>query len=301
MNNKYVAYIIKEIESSLDTQLNLEKIKVVENRQTYWGLIQQPEKYFLKFMVPPKNADDWVYPYRKASLINESNLLKNNLYFEDLYKDGAIKENYVWLLLKWIEGVSPNKYLNAYREESSKGKAGIKKFKATTVKLFIRMAKALEELHKQGIIHRDIQPSHFKVTDKKITILDYGQSTPMGKNSIEYYGALIHFNPPEVCAHILQAPQTHYDYTLETEIYSLASTFYFLYSEKTSTDYGLFPDKMPYREKLRLITKKAAVKFDKRDIEPFPKLEKILRACMHKKPEKRPNLASLIEQLGKIK
>jgi serine/threonine protein kinase len=39
------------------------------------------------------------------------------------------------------------------------------------------MIEALEELHRYGIVHKDIKPDDFRIINNKVVLIDFGNAT----------------------------------------------------------------------------------------------------------------------------
>lgn len=91
--------------------------------------------------------------------------LSNISYIPSVKYYGSIND-YNYLIMELLGG-SVYKYLNNYTEELK-----IIKVKVVAVK----MLKAIEYIHKLGIIHRDIKPDNFLMTlnNKDVKIIDFG-------------------------------------------------------------------------------------------------------------------------------
>ncbi len=90
------------------------------------------------------------------------------------------------------------------------------------VDVFHQTASALAALHQQNFVHCDLKPNNILVTvDGKVKIIDLGQACPIGSVKKRIQGTPDFISPEQVrCEPV----------TVQTDIYNLGATFYWLLS-----------------------------------------------------------------------
>jgi serine/threonine-protein kinase len=90
------------------------------------------------------------------------------------------------------------------------------------VDVFQQTATALAALHSQNFVHCDLKPNNILVTtDKKVKIIDLGQACPVGSVKKRIQGTPDFISPEQVrCEPV----------TIQTDVYNLGATFYWLLS-----------------------------------------------------------------------
>jgi len=93
---------------------------------------------------------------------------------------------------------------------------------ALLVDVFKQTATALAALHSQNFVHCDLKPNNILVTaDKKVKIIDFGQACPVGSVKKRIQGTPDFIAPEQVrCEPV----------TVQTDVYNLGATFYWLLS-----------------------------------------------------------------------
>ncbi len=137
--------------------------------------------------------------------LSHPNIVKFLDYFEEFNK--------AYLVLEYINGLNINEYIKTKREITFEEAKNI----------FIQMCSAVLELHKFGIIHKDIKPSNFLINSNGfVKLIDLGISIDFIKQDPNFENAYTkEFASPEQLKgnEILD---------IRTDIYSLGKTFYFL-------------------------------------------------------------------------
>ncbi|MCS7054197.1 MAG: protein kinase [Ignavibacterium sp.] len=137
--------------------------------------------------------------------ISHKNVVKFLDYFEE--KDKA------FLVLEYIKGMNLNDYL--------KSKRLLSYIEATQI--FEQMCLAVLEIHKNGIIHKDIKPNNFIIDDNNIVkLIDLGISIDVIKQDPNNQQAFtrLYASPEQIKGEKILDRRT--------DIYSLGKTFYFL-------------------------------------------------------------------------
>ncbi|MFT7557852.1 MAG: serine/threonine protein kinase [Planctomycetota bacterium] len=144
------------------------------------------------------------------------------------------KEN-VWILMNWIDGTSSWEYFRGLVDkESNLESVGV------SIK---EIGLLLSSINEKGLLHGDLQPSHIiKLPTGGFTVIDFGISQ-FSKCVIPYFGALVHYNSPEVAKEMITGKKI--DYKMSDEVYSFAALCYTLLSGATPIKYS-----KPFQESL---------------------------------------------------
>jgi len=99
-----------------------------------------------------------------------------------------------------------------------------------------------------------------------------------------------------VCNYILQENKI-IEYDIKSEVYALAATLFFLYTEQTVIGYDF---KLPLKEKFGIIATGKPRTFEEVRAEAFPEFEAVLQACLNPDLDKRVSgLSEVITALEK--
>lgn len=161
---------------------------------------------------PPKNAE--VFNKGLLRFLNEAQILKELQGLEsivsvyDLFEENGT----AYIVMEYIEGLT----LNQYVKEN-----GIFTFPEIS-KLISPVIQSLAEIHKQGLIHRDISPDNLILgTDNKLHLIDFGAASH--ENSENKQNTVIlkaGYAPPE--QYIANGKVGTW-----TDVYALCATIYF--------------------------------------------------------------------------
>ncbi|MCX7610433.1 MAG: protein kinase, partial [Ignavibacterium sp.] len=141
--------------------------------------------------------------------ISHQNIVKYISYFE--------KDNSAYLILEFIEGFN--------LEEFVKQKRFLKYEEAE--KIFKQMCFALLEIHKKGIVHKDIKPNNFMLDNYgTVKLIDLGIAIDLIRQdpNFEYTFTKSYASPEQLKGNI--------PLDIRSDIYSLGKTFYYLLTGK---------------------------------------------------------------------
>ena len=186
----------------------------------------------------------------------------------DADPDGAMP----WLATAFIPGVSLS---------DAVGRHGALAEPAVRT-LGVGLAEALADIHRAGITHRDLKPSNVLLAADGPHVIDFGISRAADGTALTEAGIVIgtvHYMAPEqALGRPVGAP---------ADVYSLAATLVY-----AATGGGPFGDGLPQAVMFRVIGAEP-------DLQRVPPaLEPLLRACLAKEPEQRPDVGRLIGALG---
>ena len=120
--------------------------------------------------------------------------------------------NTAYIVMEYLEGVTLKQYLRENKRIAAED----------LVELLVPLIEALDEIHSQGLIHRDISPDNIMVLpDGRIKLMDFGAArdyTEFGEKSLSIV-LKPGYAPPEQY-------QTHGVECAWTDIYSLCATMY---------------------------------------------------------------------------
>ena len=120
--------------------------------------------------------------------------------------------NTAYIVMEYLEGVTLKQYLRENKRIAAED----------LVELLVPLIEALDEIHSQGLIHRDISPDNIMVLpDGRIKLMDFGAArdyTEFGEKSLSIVLKPGYAPPEQYQTHGVQGPWT--------DIYSLCATMY---------------------------------------------------------------------------
>jgi serine/threonine protein kinase len=215
------------------------------------------------------------YDYFKIFALEARTLTGHADFFDNVLIESGQTENVAWNLLKWIEGERAAMLTRAARGEPQ-----------VITKIFSKITAKVADLHERGLLHRDLQPDHILIVGDRVALIDNSLCGPASDPGFEYKGSLIHFSAPEVARQIAES-KIDVKYDFKSEIYSFGSTLFFMYTDKTSSDYGSSEfTKIPWPTLLDSVSR-GPRDFASAGVPAFSKLEKILLKMMALNPAER--------------
>ena len=120
--------------------------------------------------------------------------------------------NTAYIVMEYLEGVTLKQYLRENKRIDAED----------LVELLVPLIEALDEIHSQGLIHRDISPDNIMVLpDGRIKLMDFGAArdyTEFGEKSLSIVLKPGYAPPEQYQTHGIQGPWT--------DIYALCATMY---------------------------------------------------------------------------
>jgi|AntAceMinimDraft_12_1070368.scaffolds.fasta_scaffold14693_1 serine/threonine protein kinase len=133
---------------------------------------------------------------------------------------------------------------------------------------------ALEDIHRSGVIHRDLKPGNIMLGPEGIKIIDFGLSAVEDAGATSY--SIVAGGTP---AWLSPEQALGSDVSQETDIFSFGLILAFMFTAKNPFGVGR-PDAMIYR-----------IVNEEPDIQGVPSsLQPLLQACLSKEPGKRPSI-----------
>lgn len=159
------------------------------------------------------------------------------------------------------------------------------------LEIAIEAAKALEFVHSQGIIHRDIKPDNIHISHSGVVkLIDFGiaKTDDMALTKVGYTVGTVYYMPPE---QVTGQGVTHL-----VDIYAFGILLFELFTGKRPLD-GEGPQQIFYK-----ILKEPINLLPLQDVNPPEGLMELIAACTQKAKEQRPpSFTEVIEHLRKIK
>lgn len=253
--------------------------------------------FALKFIDKNKIQTEIDYDpaYRVFSLFREAKILKDiKDEFKYYFLDGD-DNDFTWLLTHWIEGANSTNYIKYLRNNYQNSELSAK-----IIDAFKSIIMRFSLLHDRKIIHGDVQPVHIIFNDSdNVELLDFGLSKYLSDDKFVYKGGLVHYNAPEVAKEMIKK-SNNIKLDILSEIYSIGSVLFFLYTGKTSTYYGTDDYKsVRFENKLQFIAAGQRNSFESTGTNTIGNLEEILNWMMAPDPSIRcPDLKMIIDKLG---
>lgn len=159
------------------------------------------------------------------------------------------------------------------------------------LEIAIEAAKALEFVHSQGIIHRDIKPDNIHVSHAGVVkLIDFGiaKTDDLAITKVGYTVGTVYYMPPE---QVTGQGVTHL-----VDIYAFGILLFELFTGKRPLD-GEGPQQIFYK-----ILKEPINLLPLKDVNPPEGLMELIAACTQKAKEQRPpSFTEVIDHLRKIK
>ena len=130
--------------------------------------------------------------------------------------------NTAYIVMEYLEGVTLKQYLRENKRIDAED----------LVELLVPLIEALDEIHSQGLIHRDISPDNIMVLpDGRIKLMDFGAArdyTEFGEKSLSIVLKPGYAPPEQYQTHGVQGPWT--------DIYALCATMYKCITDENPPD-----------------------------------------------------------------
>ena len=130
--------------------------------------------------------------------------------------------NTAYIVMEYLEGITLKQYLRENQRITSE----------ELVRLLVPLIESLDEIHSQGMIHRDISPDNIMVlSDGRIKLMDFGAArdyTKFGEKTLSIVLKPGYAPPEQYQTHGIQGPWT--------DIYALCATMYKCITGETPPD-----------------------------------------------------------------
>ena len=130
--------------------------------------------------------------------------------------------NTAYIVMEYFEGITLKQYIRENQRITSE----------ELVRLLVPLIESLDEIHSQGMIHRDISPDNIMVlSDGRIKLMDFGAArdyTKFGGKTLSIVLKPGYAPPEQYQTHGIQGPWT--------DIYALCATMYKCITEETPPD-----------------------------------------------------------------
>ncbi|MHA4820339.1 protein kinase domain-containing protein [Streptomyces aculeolatus] len=152
-------------------------------------------------------------------------------------------------------------------------------------KLALGLAEALRDIHKAGVVHRDLKPGNVLMGADGPRVIDFGISRAVDSQTLTITGRVIG-TPPFMSPEQLRTPRA---VTASSDVFSLGAVLVY-----AATGYGPFDDESPYMTAYRVV-------------EEPPRLgalsgtlRQLTQWCLEKAPEERPHVADLLRAFREL-
>lgn len=191
-----------------------ERIALKEYFPTEWAMRMAENQQ----IVPNSQGKSHLYEHGRDVFVNEANVLHQLQEVKTVVdvKDFFTENGTAYMAMELVEGYTLNRYIK-YQNEKRLSYSEANKIIKT-------VAMALYEVHKKGLLHRDVGPDNIMITpQKEIRLIDFGATRLYGLNSPRSMSVLVKegFAPIEQYSRGgRQGPWT--------DVYALAATYYYL-------------------------------------------------------------------------
>jgi eukaryotic-like serine/threonine-protein kinase len=134
------------------------------------------------------------------------------------------EEGYLYLVMEWVEGLTLEKHARVH---------GLSAREAVT--LVLEVVRALAEVHRQGVLHRDVKLENIVVrrADGVPVLVDFGLGHQDGVHSVEGRGQVVgtpEYHSPQALDFLWEhlGDGTHYTSSAADEVWAVGVTLYFL-------------------------------------------------------------------------
>ncbi|MFD3483834.1 hypothetical protein [Streptomyces sp. NPDC058665] len=204
-----------------------------------------------------------------------------------------------WYVTPWLEGPSTWKVFAPVRD-GGEGQ-GRQDDRNPVLAEAVRLCRAVDDLHAEGWVHGDLQPSHGIHTDTGVKLIDFawswheGTGTPLWPT---FHGGITHLVAPELAAWITDGPQPVVP-SARSDVYALAGVLWTCATGRWPLDYtaaGIRPDVGPAKRRAAIAT--GRIPLD--SATPWPEFQDVLRPVLLSGPEDRLTAAELGDALASL-
>ncbi|MCQ4208737.1 protein kinase domain-containing protein [Streptomyces longispororuber] len=144
--------------------------------------------------------------------------------------------------------------------------------------LALGLVEALRDIHRAGVVHRDLKPGNVLMAEDGPRVIDFGISHAADHQALTVTGRLMG-TPPFMSPEQFASPR---DVTAASDVFSLGSLLVY-----AATGHGPFDSDSPYMTGYRIVHEVPAL-----ERTPQP-LRSIVERCLDKDPQRRPALEEL--------
>jgi outer membrane protein assembly factor BamB/predicted Ser/Thr protein kinase len=146
--------------------------------------------------------------------------------------------------------------------------------------LALGLVEALRDIHRAGVVHRDLKPGNVLMAEDGPRVIDFGISHAADHQALTVTGRLMG-TPPFMSPEQFASPR---DVSAASDVFSLGSLLVY-----AATGNGPFDSESPYLTGYRIVHEPPAL-----DRTPQP-LRSVVERCLDKDPHRRPGLGELHE------
>ncbi|MFG2938164.1 PQQ-binding-like beta-propeller repeat protein [Streptomyces sp. NPDC048282] len=180
-----------------------------------------------------------------------------------------------WMATLYVPG------LNLAEVVAKDGPLSLRRLRA----LGLGLAEALRDIHRAGLVHRDLKPGNVLMTEDGPRVIDFGISRAADNQVLTTTGRMIG-TPPFMSPEQLASPR---DVTPASDVFSLGSLLVF-----AAVGTGPFDADSPYITGYQVV-------YGTPDLGGVPEaLLEIVERCLDKEPEARPGLADIHRMLQEL-
>ncbi len=223
--------------------------------------------------------------HRVNGIHNEVDIL--TLLGRDVVASPREQADTAWLVQPWIDGNNAWHH-TAFVRQHPVGTDDRTRFLTEAT----RISAALENLHRHGVLHGDLQPRHVIVGDDESThLIDFDVSVRTDNDSPQYVGGLVHHVAPEVATGMLRNDKP-IPINPRTEVFALGSVLFQLYTGTVPHWYGTDPTVDDFAttdrdRKCRAVVEGRRRTFAHIGAPPFDDFADILNTCLAYRPADR--------------
>lgn len=157
------------------------------------------------------------------------------------------------------------------------------------INMMIQICNAIEFMHSNFIIHRDIKPQNIIISEKLAILIDFDLAFSLVDSRYPLRNGFI--GTPNYAAPEIWFNDKNINYGL-CDIYSFGVTLYYIFNKK----------KLPYSEEISIDELEYYIRYSKPKLSNsgFSVLDKLIMAIINKNPQKRPNIQEIKMNLSKL-
>jgi len=153
------------------------------------------------------------------------------------------------------------------------------------LRIFLRVAEAVEYMNNKGFVHADVKPNNILVTpEKKVKIIDLGQSCPIGTVKQRIQGTPDFISPEQVHRRPLDA---------RTDVFNFGAALYWTLTGQP------IPTVLPKEDSVTFKDDLVVVPPDKVNPQVPSPLSKLIQDCVEQSPNRRPS--SMSEVIARLR